>query len=258
MAESQATEIYLIMAVGTAAMLSMAIAIILFVVFYQKRMIRQQTIRQSLELEYQQKMLLAALESQENERKRLAADLHDGIGSMLSTIRVSLSAFERPESVTPQHLSQTKQMIDDTIMAVRTISRDLLPATLETFGLSYAVKEMIEQYALVSGETVLFEETGQPVKLEKTTEVMVFRIIQEAVTNALKHAQAGEIHVTLDWNETLTVVITDNGTGFSETTLKSGLGLFNMQNRARLIGSVLTFGSIVNGGTTITLKVSLS
>ena len=81
-------QVALLIAIGTVGMLLLAIAIILFMVFYQKKMIQEQLKRQQLELTYQQKMMEAALESQENERRRVAGDLHDSIGGMLSTIRV--------------------------------------------------------------------------------------------------------------------------------------------------------------------------
>src|SRR5690349_16559251 len=122
------SDFAIIFSIATVGMLVLAGSIILFVVFYQKKMIQEQFKRQQLELEYQQKMMEAALESQENERKRLAADLHDSIGAMLSTIRVGITTIAKqlPE---PQSLEEPKQMLDDTISSVRRISRDLMPST---------------------------------------------------------------------------------------------------------------------------------
>jgi signal transduction histidine kinase len=258
MAESSATQVYLILAVGTAAMLFMAGAIILFVVFYQKRMIQQQLLRRNLEMEYQQKMLLAALESQENERKRVAADLHDGVGSMLSAIRLSLSTLERNDSITPDTLEpirQNKLMLDETIESVRKISRDLLPSTLAKFGLSTAVKEMAGQYGNVSNVSITFSEAGTSKSLTKTDEIMVFRIVQELINNALKHSRSDRITVAFDWHANLIVQVCDTGIGFDQRNKSSGLGLFNMQNRARLLGASLRFEKNEPKGTCVTLSM---
>src|SRR5687768_3477261 len=138
-------QIYLIIAVAIVAMLVMSGAIILFVVFYQKRMIKEQLKRQALEFEYQQKMMQAELESQESERRKLAADLHDSIGGMLSTIRVGMSTVAKGLP-NPHSIDETKRMLDDTISSVRRISRDLMPSTLEKFGLTYAIKELCERF----------------------------------------------------------------------------------------------------------------
>ncbi len=130
----------LIFSLATVGMLILAASIILFVVFYQKKMIQEQLKRQQLELEYQQKMMEAALESQENERRRVAGDLHDSIGAMLSTIRVSLITQARRDNADLESINQSKKMLDDTIESVRRISRDLMPSTLEKFGLAHAAK----------------------------------------------------------------------------------------------------------------------
>jgi two-component system, NarL family, sensor kinase len=247
LAESQANfQIYLIIAVAIVAMLVMAGSIILFVVFYQKRMIQEQLKRQVMEFEYQQKMLQAELQSQESERRRLAADLHDSIGGMLSTIRVGLTTIGRvlPD---PQSIDETKQMLDDTISSVRRISRDLMPSTLEKFGFVHAIKELCERFQATSKIEINFLEHGDIPTLDKQQELMIFRIVQELLNNAVKHSQATLIEVAIHVNETLLIVVEDNGVGFDAEAQKNdkqsgkGLGLFNIENRVRLLNGVLSF-----------------
>jgi two-component system, NarL family, sensor kinase len=264
MAQSQATQIYLIIAIAIVTMLVMAGAIIIFVVFYQKRMIKEQLKRQALEFEYQQKMLQAELESQESERRKLAADLHDSIGGMLSTIRVGISTMARalPD---PQSVDQTKQMLDDTITSVRRISRDLMPSTLEKFGLTHALTELCERFQATSKITIEFIQEGENLFLDKTRELMIFRIVQELLNNAIKHSQAQEITVKINAGPRLTVVVEDNGVGYDPDVFRKdaqksgrGLGLFNIENRARLLGAKLEFVKDVSPGsrTVITLPLS--
>src|SRR5688572_24774703 len=143
--EEGVSQFTLIFSLATVAMLVLAGFIILFVVFYQKKMIQEQLKRQQLELDFQKKMMEAALESQENERRRLAGDLHDSVGGMLSAIRVGLTAIAKqiPDST---DIDQSKKMLDDAITSVRRISLDLMPSTLEKFGLVPAIKEICDRF----------------------------------------------------------------------------------------------------------------
>src|SRR5687767_12173846 len=111
-------DFLLVFSIATVGMLVLAGSIVTFVVFYQKKMIQEQLKRQSLEFDYQQRMMQAELQSQESERRKLAADLHDSIGGMLSTIRVGLTTMGKllPE---PASIDETKKMLDDTITSVR-------------------------------------------------------------------------------------------------------------------------------------------
>lgn len=251
---------YLIIAVAIVAMLLMGGAIVLFVVFYQKRMIQEQLKRQAIESDYQQRMLKAELESQESERRRIAAEMHDSIGGMLSTIRVGLAALARslPE---PGAIDNTKHMLDETISSVRRISRDLLPSTLEKFGFVHAIHEMCERFEATSSIVIRFRQTGAIPTLEKTRGLMVFRIVQELLNNAIKHARATQIGVTITANDRLLVTVEDDGVGFNADAMRNsldsgkGLGLFNIENRVRLIRANLAFETAPTKGTKIILTV---
>jgi signal transduction histidine kinase len=259
--EPTLSEFTIMFSIVTAVMLVLAMAIVFFAIFYQKRMLENRLKQQKLEAEYQQKMMLASLESQENERRRVAGDLHDSIGAMLSTIRVSLSTMMRQETVNTESVGQAKQMLDDTIDSVRRISRDLMPATLEKFGLSYALKEMCDQYTTLSGLEIKFSEQGDRVSLNKNSEIMIFRISQEFINNSIKHSKAKSITTDLQWSNDLLVSIHDDGVGFDINQMKNsgrGLGLFNMENRASMLGANLSFTSTTGKGTKATMRVPLS
>jgi two-component system NarL family sensor kinase len=260
MAESQATQIYLIVAVGIVTMLLMSGAIILFIVFYQKRMIVEQLKRRAMEHEFQEKMLQAELESQETERRRLAADLHDSIGGMLSTIRVGMATMAR-QLGNPESMDQTKQMLDDTITSVRRISRDLMPSTLEKFGLIHALRELCERFQNTSGIQIDFIEEGRIEDFEKNRQLMIFRIVQELLNNAIKHAQATRIVVHLKAESVIGISVEDDGVGFDAEAVKKdaqngrGLGLFNIENRARLLGGKIVYASQGKSGSKTTLTI---
>src|SRR5690606_3085344 len=179
----ETSQVYLIIGVSATAMLLMAGSIILFVLYYQKRMTEEQLGRQRMEIEYQKKMIEASLESQERERRRVAGDLHDSIGAMLSTIRLSLIAHAKKYPGERESIAESKKMLDDTSESVRRISRDLMPSTLERSGLVQAVKEMCERFQSTSSIPIVFREIGDTPNLPATGELMLFRIIQEVLNN---------------------------------------------------------------------------
>jgi signal transduction histidine kinase len=252
----------LVFSLATVVMLVLAGSIILFVVFYQKRMIQEQMKRQQMESDHQQKMLQAELESQENERRRLAADLHDSIGGMLSTIRVGLITLGRslPD---PQGMNETKQMLDETINSVRRISRDLMPSILEKFGFIYAIQELCERFQATSQIPIQFRQDGELPVIGSQRGLMIFRIVQELLNNAVKHSQATQIQVAVGIDKQLFISVEDDGVGFDAEQMKNekingkGLGLYNIENRARLLGAELFFESQNSKGskTTLTLPV---
>jgi two-component system, NarL family, sensor kinase len=259
--QPEIAQIYLIISVAVVAMLLMAGSIILFVLYYQKRMVQEQFKRQQMELEYQKKMMEAALESQENERRRVAGDLHDSIGAMLSTIRVSLTTYAKRNSADGESINESKKMLDDTIESVRRISRDLMPSTLEKFGLSQAVKEMCERFQSTAALPIIFEEPQDTPVFTKSRELMIFRIVQELLNNALKHAEASVIKVSFHNGEGLEVIVEDNGKGFNAEDHKNdkssgkGLGLFNIENRARLVGASVNFNASTVQGSKIIINI---
>jgi two-component system, NarL family, sensor kinase len=261
--DQNAYSFLIIFSVASVGMLLLAVSIILFVVFYQKKMIQEQMKRQALEYEFQQKMLNAELESQETERRRLSADLHDSIGGMLSTIRVGISTMARllPD---PQSIDQTKKMLDDTITSVRRISRDLMPSTLEKFGLIQALKELCERFKDTSRIDVRFEEEGPSQEIDKNRSLMIFRIVQELLNNAIKHSQASQITVRLLFQDELSVIVNDDGVGFDAASILAdaeksgkGLGLFNIENRARLLGGKISYEKAIPQGSKTTVTIPL-
>jgi two-component system, NarL family, sensor kinase len=258
--EGEVSQFALIFSLATVAMLVLAGFIILFVVYYQKKMVQEQLKRQQLELDFQHKMMEATLESEENERRRLAGDLHDSVGGMLSTIRVGLTAIGR-QLPDPRLIEHSKQMLDETLTSVRRISLDLMPSTLEKFGLIPALKELCERFEAASLIPVNFYEQGEVRPVAASRELKIYRIVQELINNAIKHAQPNLIKVKVSGGERLEISVEDDGKGFDPDLRYvnkpggSGLGLYNMENRARLLNAKLEFDTHVTIGSKITLIV---
>ena len=260
--EAEGSQFALIFSLATVAMLVLAGFIIVFVVYYQKKMVQEQVKRQQLELEFQQRLMEATLESEESERRRLAGDLHDSVGGMLSTIRVGLTAIAK-QLPDPSLVEQSKRILDDTLTSVRRISLDLMPSTLEKFGLMPALKELCERFEGASHIPVNLVERGEIKAMPASRALKIYRIVQELINNAVKHAEANVINViTTGDQHAVQISVQDDGKGFDPSlnhsaTLKgSGLGLFNMENRARLLNARLEFESDFGKGSKITLHIN--
>ena len=260
MLDSNDPNFLLIFSVGTALMLLMASSIIFFVVYYQKRMLQNKMQQQALEGKYQKKLLKTTIESQEVERKRIASELHDGVGAMLSAAKLNLnflkSSAKNDEAT--EAIFETKEMIDDTIESVRRISKDLLPASLEKFGLVEALKEFCEKVSSPSTK-VVFEQTLSAYDFPSEEQLPVYRLVQEIVNNALKHASARVIIVQLELKDGLKLHISDDGIGFNVEEIKNdinkGVGLYNIENRVNMLGGQVELISEPGKGTSYQIRI---
>src|SRR5205809_3371370 len=184
--------------IGTIGMLVLTIGLILFIIFHQRRVSRYQQTLQKMEQEQQKILLTASIKLQEEERQRLAADLHDDAGPLLATARLYLNEnlVNQDKTTQLQSIYNAKQIIDDTIQLIRNISHNLMPPTLKNFGLESAVNDLFQK---ISGSGQVnassrFHEYKERLKSEK--ELIVFRVVQELVNNILKHSNSSFIHLT--------------------------------------------------------------
>src|SRR6266480_6833944 len=197
-ANAQPTTVSLVLFFGTIGMLTLTIGLIVFIIFHQRKVIRYQLQLQKLEQDQQKMLLNASIRLQEEERQRIAADLHDDAGPLLATARLYLNEnlVNMDKATQLQSIFQARQIIDDTIQLVRNISHSLMPPTLKNFGLESAVNDLFQK---ISGSGTInassrFHDYRERLKPEK--ELVVFRIIQELINNILKHSNASFIHLT--------------------------------------------------------------
>ena len=235
--------------VGTIGMLSLALGLIVFIIFHQRRVIRYQLTLQKMEEEQQSILLNASIRLQEEERQRLAADLHDDAGPLLATARLYLNenlvSLDKPSQL--QHIAAAKSIIDDTIHLIRNISHSLMPPTLKNFGLESAVNDLFHKIAGAGtiNASCRFHDYSNRLKMEH--EQIVFRVIQELINNILKHSNPSFIHVTQNTNaEKFFIRLHHDGLGLMQTDFdrltksSGGLGLKNISSRLRvLLGKIL-------------------
>lgn len=239
-----------LMFVGTLAMLILAIGIIVFVIFHQRKVIRYQMQMKRLEAEKQQILLNASIRFQEEERQRIAADLHDDAGPLLATARLYLNEnlVNQEKAQQIQSILSAKQIIDDAIMLIRNISHSLMPPTLKNFGLESATNDLFQK---ISGSGSLnasarFHDYRERLKVD--SELLVFRIIQELVNNILKHSNAGFIHLTQNSSGNFIYLrLHHDGKGIVQSEFDrlndrtQGLGLKNIASRIKVLNGRIFF-----------------
>jgi two-component system sensor histidine kinase DegS len=208
------------------------------------------------------------LEGQEEERNRLSRELHDGVGQMLTALKLNTEAITMSNSVhARKRLDETKNLIRTIIREVRRVSFNIKPNSLTDFGLIPALQKLCEHVSGLSNVVVAFENrTGFINRLESHVENNIYRVVQEAVNNALKYSKAKQVTVSISHStQHLSVVIDDDGIGFDYEKLKeqghfskAGHGIFNMKERIAFVGGTFEINTSKNKGTTINLELPLA
>jgi two-component system NarL family sensor kinase len=226
-----------------------------------KRKLQRQKIAE-LEKEKQLMGIEAMLKGQEEERSRLAKDLHDGLGSMLSGVKISFSNMKENvimDAANTRAFEKSLDQLDKTIAELRKIAHNLMPEALVRFGLRSAVKDFCESIQLSGNTDIICEQFGMERELGNIADVNVYRIIQELVNNAVIHGQATQVLVQLTKTpEKVLIAVEDNGKGFELSTLEkvSGIGLTNIRSRCNYFNGLLDIESRPGEGTIVNIELT--
>ncbi len=231
----------------------------------QQQLLRELGLRHQQQLTEQRIRMTSLVEGQEDERRRLSRDLHDGIGQMLTGLKLLVENI-RSVHLLPaneQHTYTTlKGLVVKVIQETRQVSNKLMPPVLSDFGLEPALRHAAEQLVQQTGLTIRVLSTGADTRLEQSVEIGLYRIAQEALTNAIRHADASEIDIELRIRENrLLLAVTDNGRGVGPAqgdAVVNGQGLHNMRQRARLMNGVFRLISQPGQGARIVITIPLN
>ena len=221
---------------------------------------------EKLKYEQEAKVYNAMLDGQEHERKRLAIDLHDGLAGRLSATRINLEKLtlgkKQGEGEEELQILKAAENIDDALSELRSIARNLMPETLFKFGLKTAIEDYCS--SISSGtEDVKFilQFYDSDIPLSKNALLTLYRIMQELINNAVKHAKAKEVLIQyIIENQKINITVEDNGIGFSKSDLinKSGMGLKNLNTRVAYLNGTIEFDSIPGEGTTVQIEIDMT
>lgn len=262
--ETKEKQAYIKNIIIIAIVVLMLLVAITGFLFYRKKQIEQQA-KLDAEIASQKEIRTKAiLEAEEKERRRIAQDLHDGVGQMLSAAKLNLSNLD--SKITTQTEEQKLAMqnalslVDDSVKEVRAVSHNMMPNTLIKLGLASAVREFITKLGNAPTLKVDLEIVGLDTRLDNQVETVLYRVIQEIVNNIIKHAKASQISMQLIRHETeLNIMIEDNGVGFDTNQLDDfeGIGLKGIQTRIEFLNGSVHFDSSIGRGTTVIIDIPL-
>jgi signal transduction histidine kinase len=223
---------------STILFLLLAILVVTFVLFYQKKMLGQRYHLQELEHTREMDLMQATIDAQEREQNRIGKDLHDDLGALLTASRIQIQQIKRfidKKDEVNTFIDLGSEMLDLSIDRLGAIAKSLSPPTLEHFG----IKDALEEYAAQFSSTGTIEINTSIIekRYEAATELAIFRMTQELVNNTVKYANASKVDISLTANnEWIWLNYSDDGDGFDLNTVKKGLGLRNLEGRSNKLG----------------------
>jgi two-component system, NarL family, sensor kinase len=239
-----------IMILGTLGMMTLSVGMVLLIMHHQKRVMRFNQKLKQIEADRQREMLNASIRFQEEERNRIAADLHDDVGPLLATARLYLNenVIHMEPAAQLQAIFAAKQIIDDAIQQIRNISHSMMPPTLKNFGLESAVNDLFQKINGSGRINVSARFHDYRTRLVEDTELLLFRIIQELINNLIKHSGAAFIHLTQNNNGNFCYIrLHHDGNGLRQEDFETfahnsnGLGLKNIANRIKILNARIYF-----------------
>lgn len=214
-------------------------------------------------LRTEKRVLNAIINAEENEKKRFAKDLHDGLGPLLSTVKMSISSLnERISDPSGKIiLNNTNHLVNEAINTIKDISNNLSPHILSNFGLASAISAFTTKINQTKAIEIDFKSNMENQRLENDKEVVIYRAVCELINNAIRHSGASRIEIELNKHEKfVTLQFYDNGRGFDTSALRTeeakGMGLSNIETRVKTVEGVFILESTPGKGTSALIKVT--
>jgi two-component system NarL family sensor kinase len=239
------------------AFFSVFLTLVLFFYFSRKKIVQIAVEKKNQEIHYQKEILQSVIQTQEEERMRIAQDLHDDISSKLNIVSLNTHLLKTPNlsetefaEITDNIVSLTKKALENS----RRIAHDLLPPVFEKFGLHAAVEELVLEFSTAKNVQINYENELEFSALEVNKQLHIFRILQELLNNSMRHGKATSISITfVSKNHQNTCVYTDNGVGFNTNlgNQKRGIGMQNIESRVNFLGGNINVQSEINKGVQI-------
>lgn len=244
----------------TAGIIVFVLLALLSWLFYRRYKLKKEKELQQTILRQREEATINILTAEENERKRIAADLHDGVGQLMTAAWLNLQVLEKNDASPEQKelLTKTTLLVGESCKEVRQVSHNMMPNALLKKGLVNAIREFTQQIDK-SVIAINLQTEGLDKELNSITETILYRVIQECVNNTIKHAAATELDISIqNSNEGIDVLIEDNGKGFNvnfTSVEKDGLGLQNIRSRISFLKGTVQWDSSPGNGTVVAIHL---
>jgi signal transduction histidine kinase len=250
-------EIAIVIVAISCILIFLGIIFLFLIIYYKGKKRKIEIEKEQLRKEFEQQSLQSQLEIQEQTFNAISQEIHDNVGQILSLAKIQLNILESQWEKAPPLLQDSKENISRAMTDLRDIAKSLNTDRIEQLKLVQAIELETERLNKAQILNCQLEIIGAEQPVEGRKKLIVYRIIQEALNNVLKHAKATEVKIILDYtSELFTIIIRDNGKGFDQKIITShGLGLQHIIKRTGLIGGIATINSALNTGTSITLNI---
>ncbi|SNS08426.1 Histidine kinase [Belliella buryatensis] len=241
-------SVFVIILSGFILMLLMGSFIILMVLLHRKRQIENKQRLEALQAEFDKTILNAEKEIQEETLSHVGRELHDNIGQLLSLTKLTLNSSK------PEKIQEGRQLVNQVIKEVRTLSKDLNLDWVNAIDLEAFIKRELSKLEDLNFCQIEFERIGEPEGVDQSKKLVLIRVIQECLNNVIKHAKPKRLGINLVQNpQHLEVHIEDDGVGFDTEKASNGSGMYNLQKRMQTIGGSISITSELGKGTLVKL-----
>lgn len=250
-------EVLIVTVVGTLIFIVLTGFVIYILLFYQKRRFQHLQQLTDLEKQYREQLLQSQLETQEYAFNQISQELHDNIGQLLSSTKMLLNIGVMEMQTVPEPIKTAEQTVAKAIQDLRSLSKSLNNEWLHQFNLIENLEAERQRINAARNIEVTLNSTYQKLPLEPEAQVMLFRVVQEALQNSIRHAAPKHINIEIqNTDHHFELNIEDDGKGFDiHSAKKESLGLRNMEHRVQLLGGTISWQSSEGSGTTILIKI---
>jgi len=243
--------LFIVLVATTILLLLLVVVAVLFSVFMKRKntlLVEQEESKKRFEKEIAE----TQIEIREETLRNISWELHDNIGQLLTLAKIQT----QNSGGNQEELNEAAETIGKSLVEIRALSKMINPEALKNMSLPEALDLELERFNRMAYLKPSLEISGTPITIDKKIETIIFRILQEFFTNTIKHSKASNLNVDLLYkNDTLKITVKDNGTGFDylKARAKNGIGLTNIETRAKLIGATVKYSSKIGKGTSLIL-----
>lgn len=256
--EQEGTTIIIL--ITTLTVILLIIVIIVIFSIFQNRKVKFLYEQKEAEQRFHEELIKSQLETQEQTLQNISWELHDNVGQLLSVARMQLNIIQ-PDLTEKQKIfmNETGELISKSLQELRTLSKLLNPEVVKNIGLEDAIQLEIDRFNRLNFIDAALNITGESVYVDQKDEIILFRILQEFLSNTVKHSKTTKLDVTLTYTpNNLIIKAQDFGVGFDEKSIQKGSGLLNMKSRAKLINTEFELKSKKDKGVSLTLTYPLN